>query len=154
MKKILVIEDDENIRESLVELLEMKSYEIYSADNGSTGLQLALEKKPDLILCDVMMPGLSGYEVVESVRKDPFLARTPFIFLSAKAMESDIQKGLQLGANNYLTKPFRAGELFGLVDKHLNNGGNGGSGVGKAIDGLLNMVADWEAWLNRGIVPV
>lgn len=154
MKKILVIEDDENIRESLVELLEMKSYEICSADNGSSGLQMALNEKPDMILCDVMMPGLTGYEVIESIRKDPYLVRTPFIFLSAKAMESDIQKGLQLGANNYLTKPFRASELFGLVEKHLNNGGGGGSGVGKALDGLLSMVADWEAWLNRRMATI
>ena len=154
MKKILVIEDDENIRESLVELLEMKSYEIFSADNGAAGLQLALDQNPDMILCDIMMPGLTGYEVIEAIRNNPSFTKTPFVFLSAKAMESDIQKGLQLGANNYLTKPFRASELFGLVDKHLNNNGNSGSGIGKAVDQFLTMVAELEAWLNRRMAAI
>ena len=93
MKKILVIEDDANIRESLVELLEMKSYEVLSAENGADGLRMAIEGRPNLILCDVMMPGMNGYEVIEKVRANMDLAATPFIFLSAKAMEHDILHG-------------------------------------------------------------
>jgi len=89
MKKILVIEDDVNIRESLVELLEMKSFNLLSADNGTEGLKLAQEQIPDLILCDVMMPGMNGYEVVEAIRKDSRFLNIPFIFLSAKAMDTD-----------------------------------------------------------------
>lgn len=131
MRKILVIEDDENIRESLVELLEMKTFQLLSADNGEAGLDLAIRENPDLIICDVMMPGLDGYAVVDRVRKTSELAKVPFVFLSAKAMEQDVQKGIQLGANMYLTKPFRAQELYTVVDRLLDEDGrNKGGGVG------------------------
>jgi len=141
MKKILVIEDDANIRESLMELLEMKSYEVVAAENGVDGLRLAAEHKPDLILCDVMMPGLNGYEVIERVRASAELARVPFIFLSAKAMDQDISYGKQLGANSYLTKPFRANELFTVVDDLLNGNRGGNSGLGQLMD-TLQILAD------------
>lgn len=142
MKKILVIEDDANIRESLVELLEMKSFELISADNGTDGLKLAQEKIPDLILCDVMMPGLNGYEVVEAIRKDSRLAKLPFIFLSAKAMDTDIQHAKNLGANSYLTKPFRAQELFSIVDDLLKNNSGGSPGAGKLLDQIEMVIAE------------
>lgn len=141
MKKILVIEDDANIRESLMELLEMKSYKVVVAENGVDGLRLAAEHKPDLILCDVMMPGLNGYEVIERVRASAELARVPFIFLSAKAMDQDISYGKQLGANSYLTKPFRANELFTVVDDLLNGNRGGNSGLGQLMD-TLQILAD------------
>lgn len=140
MHKILVIEDDENIRESLVELLEMKSYVLLSADNGMQGLQKAKSERPDLILCDVMMPGLNGYEVIEEVRKTADLARVPFVFLSAKAMENDVERGIQLGANIYLTKPFRAQELFSVVDQLLNKGKGGGKGASSLSTGIDNVM--------------
>ena len=136
MPKILVIEDDENIRESLVELLEMKSYVLLSADNGVQGLEKAKSEKPDLILCDVMMPGLNGYEVIEAVRRTAELSRVPFVFLSAKAMENDVERGIQLGANIYLTKPFRAQELFSVVDQLLNSGKGGGKGTNPLVTGV------------------
>ncbi len=136
MKKILVIEDDANIRESLVELLEMRSYEVASAENGEEGLKLALQSRPDLILCDVMMPGMNGYEVIEKVRGSDTLTTVPFIFLSAKAMEQDILQGKKLGANSYLTKPFRAAELFSVVDDLLNNRRGGNSGLGQLLDNV------------------
>ena len=136
MKKILVIEDDANIRESLMELLEMKSYSVIVADNGLEGLRLAGEQKPDLILCDVMMPGLNGYEVIERVRANTEIAHVPFIFLSAKAMEQDILQGKQLGANSYLTKPFRANELFTVVDDLLNGNRGGNGGLGQLMDSV------------------
>lgn len=142
MKKILVIEDDANIRESLVELLEMKSYDLLSADNGKDGLRLAMENSPDLVLCDVMMPGLNGYEVVEAIRKDDRLAKIPFIFLSAKAMDSDIEYGKKLGANSYLTKPFRAQDLFTVVDDLLKNDSGGGFGPGKVIDRVELVISE------------
>lgn len=142
MKKILVIEDDANIRESLVELLELKSFELHSADNGLEGLKLAQEHAPDLIICDVMMPGMNGYEVVESIRKDKKLSRLPFIFLSAKAMDSDIEFGKNLGANSYLTKPFRAQELFSVVDELLKNNNGGGSGITKTIEQIEMVISE------------
>jgi len=146
MRKILVIEDDENIRESLVELLEMKTFQLLSAENGEAGLDLAIRENPDLIICDVMMPGLDGYGVVDRVRKNSELAKVPFVFLSAKAMEQDVQKGMQLGANMYLTKPFRAQELYSVVDRLLDDdGGNKGGGVGlgqlfNRVEALINML--------------
>jgi len=142
MKKILVIEDDANIRESLVELLEMKSFTLLSADNGIDGLKLAQEQRPDLILCDVMMPGMNGYEVVEAIRKDERLAKLPFIFLSAKAMDSDVEHGKNLGANSYLTKPFRAQDLFSVVDDLLNNNSGGNFGAGKLLDQVEMVIAE------------
>ena len=142
MKKILVIEDDANIRESLVELLEMKSFTLLSADNGTDGLKLAQEQVPDLILCDVMMPGLNGYEVVEAIRKDSRLAKLPFIFLSAKAMDSDVEYGKNLGANSYLTKPFRAQDLFSVVDDLLDNNSGGNFGAGKILDQIEMVIAE------------
>lgn len=146
MRKILVIEDDENIRESLVELLEMKTFQLLSAENGEAGLDLAIRENPDLIICDVMMPGLDGYGVVDRVRKNSELAKVPFVFLSAKAMEQDVQKGMQLGANMYLTKPFRAQELYSVVDRLLDDdGANKGGGVGlgqlfNRVEALINML--------------
>ncbi|MEY3405786.1 MAG: response regulator [Cyclobacteriaceae bacterium] len=142
MKKILVIEDDANIRESLVELLEMKSYTLLSADNGTDGLKLAQEQIPDLILCDVMMPGMNGYEVVEAIRKDSRLAKLPFIFLSAKAMDSDVEYGKNLGANSYLTKPFRAQDLFSVVDDLLDDNSGGNFGTGKILDQIEMVIAE------------
>jgi len=142
MKKILVIEDDANIRESLVELLEMKSFDLISAENGIDGLKLAQDNLPDLIVCDVMMPGMNGYEVVEAIRKDSRMKNLPFIFLSAKAMEADIDYGKKLGANSYLTKPFRAQDLFSVVDELLNNN-SGGSGIaGKFLDQVEMVIAE------------
>lgn len=141
MKKILVIEDDANIRESLVELLEMRSYEVLSAENGTDGLQMAMDSRPNLILCDVMMPGMNGYQVVEKVRANPELSATPFIFLSAKAMEQDILYGKKLGANSYLTKPFRAAELFSVVNDLINQCGGGNTGLGQLMNDL-RIIAD------------
>lgn len=142
MKKILVIEDDANIRESLVELLEMKSFELLSADNGADGLKIAQENTPDLIVCDVMMPGMNGYEVVEAIRKDSRMKNLPFIFLSAKAMDSDVDYGKKLGANSYLTKPFRAQDLFMVVDELLKNNSGGSGPVGKILDQVDMIIAD------------
>jgi CheY-like chemotaxis protein len=142
MKKILVIEDDANIRESLVELLEMKSFELLSADNGADGLKIAQETPPDLIVCDVMMPGMNGYEVVEAIRKDSRMKNLPFIFLSAKAMDADIDYGKKLGANSYLTKPFRAHDLFMVVEELLKSNSGGSGAAGKILDQVEMIIAE------------
>lgn len=143
MRKILVIEDDENIRESLVELLEMRSYDLVSADNGNRGLELAQSARPDLILCDVMMPGLSGYEVIEQIRRNALLKNVPFVFLSAKAMDNDVQRGKDLGANTYLTKPFKAQELFSVVDKLLEGDHRGGGPASGRLMRSMNLALDF-----------
>ncbi|MCB0644427.1 MAG: response regulator, partial [Phaeodactylibacter sp.] len=97
MKKILVIEDNEDVRENLEEILELSNYEVYLAENGKKGVELALTHQPDLILCDVMMPELDGYGVLHILGKKPATSDIPFIFLTAKAEKSDFRKGMNLG---------------------------------------------------------
>ena len=106
MTTILVIEDEYDVRENLQEILELEDFDVLAAENGKIGLQLAIEHQPDLIICDVMMPELDGYGVISALRKNPSTAQTTFLFLSAKSTDEDRQKGLSLGANDYLTKPF------------------------------------------------
>jgi diguanylate cyclase len=119
MKKILVIEDEEFVRENIVELLDAEGFEVFGADNGYCGLDLARIKVPDLILCDVMMPGLDGFGVLEMLRKDAVLSAIPFVFLTAKAAKSDFRQGMELGADDYLTKPFTRTELLGAITTRL-----------------------------------
>jgi len=119
MKKILVIEDDCTLRLTIKELLETNNYEVFSASNGIEGIQLAKDTIPDLIVCDVMMPNLDGYKVLESLKKEPLLFSTPFIFLTAKAEPSDIRNGMENGADDYLTKPFRAINLLKAIETRL-----------------------------------
>ena len=118
-KTILVIEDDPNIRESIVDLLETSHFNVLSAPNGQEGVKVAIAHVPDLILCDVMMPVMDGYEVITAIRKEKTLQETPFIFLSAKAQKSDVRRGMDLGADDYLTKPFKAQELFDAVETRI-----------------------------------
>ncbi|MES2766873.1 MAG: response regulator [Bacteroidota bacterium] len=119
MKKILVIEDDAYIRTNIVELLEIEDYEPIEAENGRIGLKKALEHNPDLILCDVMMPEMDGYEVLKNVRQESSMATTPFVFLTAKANKIDLRQGMENGANDYLIKPFTRTELLNAISVQL-----------------------------------
>ncbi|MEG4055840.1 MULTISPECIES: EAL domain-containing response regulator [unclassified Microcoleus] len=115
MLKILVIEDDELIRETLLQLLESHSYRVIAAENGRAGVQMALSEIPDLILCDVQMPELDGYDVLRTLRQNSLAATIPFIFLTAQSDKTDFRRGMDLGADDYLTKPFTKGELLGAI---------------------------------------
>ena len=115
MAKILVIEDESLIRENIVELLEAEDFEVFDAENGNIGVKLAYEHQPDLILCDVMMPELDGYGVLMKLQENPITATIPFIFLTAKADLGDVRKAMQLGADDYLTKPCTATELLKAI---------------------------------------
>ncbi|HET7115413.1 MAG TPA: response regulator, partial [Hanamia sp.] len=119
MKKILLIEDNEDIRNNTAEILELSNYEVVVADNGKTGVEKALEHLPDLIICDIMMPVLDGYGVFHAVHKNRSLINTPFIFLTAKTERGDFRKGMELGADDYITKPFTGAELLNAVDSRL-----------------------------------
>ena len=119
MKKILVIEDDTIMRENTAEILELAQYHVTTAPNGRIGSSLAKEIKPDLIICDIMMPELDGYGVLHVLSKDPKTASIPFIFLTAKAEKSELRKGMDLGADDYLTKPFEDTELLSAVESRL-----------------------------------
>ncbi len=121
MKKILVIEDNPNVRENIQEILELEDFEPITAENGKLGFQLAQEQIPDLILCDVMMPEMDGYEVLSKLRSQGQTAHIPFIFLTAKADKSDVKKGIDLGANDYLTKPFTATQILNCIATQLEN---------------------------------
>jgi two-component system sensor histidine kinase/response regulator len=115
MKKILVIEDEPFICSNIEEILILSDYEAITAHDGLTGLELAKEKLPDLIICDVMLPYMDGYEVVSMLRQDKTTAQIPFIFLTAKSDRADQRQGMELGANDYLTKPFSPQELLRAV---------------------------------------
>src|SRR6478672_1789230 len=119
MTKILVIEDELTVRENLLELLEAEGFDAIGTGNGRSGVELAQESLPDLILCDVMMPELDGFGVLNAVRQNPLIAAVPFIFLTAKATKEDLRQGMNLGADDYLTKPFTRAELLGAIAARL-----------------------------------
>jgi hypothetical protein len=119
MKTILLIEDNQEIRENTAEILELAMYNVFTAENGKMGVEKAIDIKPDLIICDIMMPVLDGYGVMHAISKNEVLKNTPFIFLTAKTERSDIRKGMELGADDYITKPFDATELLNAIDSRL-----------------------------------
>jgi len=119
MKKILVIEDNAEVRENLEEILELYGYEVTTAEDGTVGVELALKDTPDLILCDVMMPKLDGYGVLNILSKKQRTADVPFIFLTAKIEKSDFRRGMNLGADDYITKPFYKDELLQVIETRL-----------------------------------
>jgi CRP/FNR family transcriptional regulator, cyclic AMP receptor protein len=116
MKKVLLIEDNLEMSENTAEILEMANYKVITANNGKEGVKLTLETKPDLILCDIMMPILDGYGVLYSIHENREVRNTPFIFLTAKGERSDVRQGMELGADDYITKPFNAAELLAAIE--------------------------------------
>ncbi len=119
MEKILIIEDNDSIRENTAEILEMINYKVFCAENGKVGVEIALRENPDLILCDIMMPVLDGYGVLHMLRKNSATKNTPFIFITAKAERDDYRKGMELGADDYITKPFNETELLKAIECRL-----------------------------------
>ncbi len=151
-KKILIIEDDEAVRETTAELLELANFEVDTAMNGKFGVEKVRSFRPDLIICDIMMPELDGYGVLYLLSKDIETSNIPFVFLTAKADRSDMRKGMELGADDYLTKPFEESELLNAVEIRLrkaeafqNDFERSSSGVdkffdqAKALDELKNL---------------
>ncbi|MDE3249096.1 MAG: response regulator [Bacteroidota bacterium] len=119
MKKILLIEDNNHIRENTAEIMELANYRVFTAENGKAGVEIALRENPDLIICDIMMPVLDGYGVLHMLHKNPLTRNTPFIFLTAKTDRTDFRKGMDLGADDYITKPFSDTELLNAVESRL-----------------------------------
>ncbi|MEG3892671.1 EAL domain-containing response regulator [Microcoleus sp. MON2_D6] len=119
MKKILVIEDEQVIRENILKLLKAEGFDVTGAENGSQGLYAAVSNLPDVIICDVMMPELDGYGVLMALRSNPVTATVPFVFLTGKADRSEMRQGMELGADDYLTKPFSKAELVGAISSRL-----------------------------------
>ncbi len=119
MKKILVIEDEPEMRRNLLTILKLEKFHALGAENGRVGLKLASGEKPDLVICDIMMPELDGYGVLEALRKDAATSAIPFIFLTAKGEKPDLRSGMNLGADDYLTKPVSKGDLLDAVNARL-----------------------------------
>ncbi len=119
MKKILLIEDNPDVRENTAEILELAQYEVITATNGREGVELAQQEKPDLIICDIMMPVLDGHGALHLLSKNDETASIPFIFLTAKAERTDYRKGMEMGADDYLTKPFDDIELLNAIEVRL-----------------------------------
>lgn len=119
MKRILLIEDDKALRENTEELLELSDYTVITASNGRIGIEAAIENLPDLIICDIMMPEVDGYGVLENLSSNEKTKNIPFIFLSAKTEHKEIRKGMDLGADDYLTKPFEEEDLMSAVESRL-----------------------------------
>lgn len=118
-RTILIIDDHNEIRENTAEILALGGYRTLTAENGKKGVEIALTEKPDLIICDIMMPELDGYGVLHLLRKNPETEDIPLIFLTAKAERSDLRKGMEMGADDYVTKPFEEIELMNAIESRL-----------------------------------
>lgn len=141
MKKILLIEDNKEMRENTAEILELAHYNVVTAPNGKEGVRLAETEKPDLIICDIMMPELDGYGVLHMLSKNPETVSIPFVFLTAKAEKSDHRKGMSMGADDYLTKPFDDMELLGAVEMRFKKSEQMKMRYAPNMDGLNEFLA-------------
>jgi len=160
MKKILVIEDEPEMRRNLTTVLRFEKFHPLPAENGLVGVQLAKKEKPDLILCDVMMPTLDGYEVIAALRADPATVTIPLIFLTAKGERPDIRAGMNLGADDYLIKPVAKSDLLAAIQSRLERAAqqatpefrpNFDSAEPLEITlGLTPRVAETLLWLSQG----
>jgi CheY-like chemotaxis protein len=147
MKTILVIEDNAQMRGNIAEILELAPYKVVQAADGKQGVAIARQTRPDLILCDIMMPELDGYGVLHILGNDPELADTPFLFLSAKAEAADFRFGMNLGADDYLTKPFDDLTLLKAVELRLKKGVHGREETAVSSAGLEKLT---QAIMNAG----
>lgn len=140
-KTVLIIEDNNDIRENIVEILQLADYTVYEAPDGKTGVDLAIKHKPDIILCDIMMPELDGYGVLYILNKNADTATIPFIFLTARAERLDHRKGMEMGADDYLTKPFDDMELLNAIETRLKKKVAQQDFYSKSLDRLGNLLA-------------
>lgn len=159
MKTILIIEDQPDMRENLATILDMENYSVLEAANGREGIAIARDEKPDLILCDVMMPELDGHSVLQELRQDRSIAGTPFIFLTARGEKQDQRLGMNLGADDYLTKPVSAEDLLSAVSARLEREARRSAGFdpdfssAKPLEDLLGLTpreAEVLLWVAQG----
>src|SRR6187455_1002867 len=148
MKRILLIEDNLEVRENTSEILVLANYNVITAENGKTGVELAQTAKPDLIICDIMMPELDGYGVLHILSKNEITAGIPFIFLTAKTEKTDIRKGMNLGADDYLTKPFDDTDLLNAIEARLRKNAMLQKQYEVSADGLDNFIKDAKQILD------
>ncbi len=146
MKTILLIEDNLEMRENTSEILELAGYKVISAENGKIGVDLAIKHAPDLIICDVMMPELDGYGVLHILSKNAKTAGIPFIFLTAKAEKDDFRKGMNLGADDYITKPFNDVELLDAIETRFRKTDLLKKDFSRDLDGLNDFMTKVESF--------
>lgn len=141
---ILLIEDNDEIRENTAEILELANYKVSAAANGKLGIEQALADKPDLIICDIMMPVLDGYGVLHLINKNPELNGIPFIFLTAKSERADFRKGMEMGADDYISKPFSDLELLNAIDSRLKKMNLLQKNYSSDDEGMQEMLQEFE----------
>lgn len=142
MKTILIIEDNSDVRENTAEILELANYRVLQAENGKIGVEVATKMHPDLIICDIMMPVLDGYGVIHLLNKNPETASIPFIFLTAKSERTDIRKGMEMGADDYISKPFDDIELLKAVESRLRRSEMLKAEFSRNVEGLNKFFSD------------
>ena len=120
MNRILIIEDNSDIRENTVEILELNGYRVWTADNGAQGIAVASDIRPTVIVCDIQMPFMSGYEVFTTLKEIPGTAKIPFVFFTASTEKREIKMAMDLGADGYLCKPFEVSELLEMIKDVTN----------------------------------
>jgi len=148
MKKILLIEDNKDVRENTADILELSGYQVATAENGSVGVEKAPTFHPDIILCDIMMPVMDGYGVLEALSENTETASIPFIFLTAKTEKADFRKGMNLGADDYLTKPFEEHELLDAITSRLKKNDFLRKEFSKGMAGINEFIQDASRYLN------
>jgi DNA-binding NarL/FixJ family response regulator len=147
MKKVLVIEDEPEMRRNLLTILKLEKFQPFGAENGRVGVRLAKAEKPDLVLCDVMMPELDGYGVLRALRDDPATMTTPFIFLTARGEKVDHRAGMDLGADDYLVKPVSKEDLLRAISARLRRAEQ------HAQQEFKPNFSSWEPLLKLGLTP-
>jgi len=140
MKTVLFIEDNADIRDNMGEILELANYKVLLAEDGKKGVAMALAETPDIIICDIMMPELDGYGVIHLLQKHPEMQRIPFIFLTAKSERAELRKGMELGADDYITKPFSGTELLNAIEGRLKKSESLKELLGSNLESLNTIV--------------
>ena len=158
--RILIIEDEPEMRRNLATIMRFENYQSLTAGDGRAGLELAFQERPDLVLCDVMMPELDGYGVLRALRENPDTEATPFIFLTAKGEKPDVRAGMNLGADDYLTKPVAKADLLKAIASRLKRAGQSAVPAFKpdfssplpleVSYGLTPRVAETLLWIAQG----
>lgn len=148
MKKVLIIEDNEDVRENTADILELAGYNVTMAENGKIGVEVAKKILPDVIVCDIMMPELDGYEVLQALDKNSKTSSIPFIFLTAKTEKIDMRKGMNLGADDYLTKPFSENELLEAIQSRLKKHDFLKREFSRSIEGVSQFIEEASKYMD------
>ena len=152
MKKILIIEDNHEVLDNISEILDLFSYSVLTSDTATKGVELAKSEKPDLIICDIMLPDFDGYRVLEILNEDVSTKSIPFIFLTAKAEKTDIRKGMNLGADDYLTKPFDKTDLLNAIEARLKRNEFLRKTYTRDLNGLMQFIGEAKRFALREVV--